>query len=72
MAGHGSREAGLAMNPATFRTIGHRLVDQIAARLEALPGGPITPGGSPSGVRDALDLHGSFPEAGMDAAQLLE
>ncbi len=72
MKGHGSRNAGLAMDPATFRTIGHRLVDQVAARVEALPDGPITADGSPSGVRDALELNGSFPEAGMDAAQLLE
>ena len=72
MKEHGSRNAGLAMDPATFRTIGHRLVDQIAARLEALPDGPITPDGSPSGVRDALELTGPFPESGMDAAVLLE
>ena len=72
MKEHGSRTAGLAMDPATFRAIGHRLVDQIAARLEALPDGPITPDGSPSGVRDALELTGPFPESGMDAALLLE
>ncbi len=72
MKAHGSRNGGLAMDADMFRAIGHRLVDQVAAHLEALPDGPVTRDESPSGVRDALDLNGAFPEVGMDAALLLE
>jgi len=31
------RDAALAMDGATFRTLGHRLVDQVAEFLESLP-----------------------------------
>jgi glutamate/tyrosine decarboxylase-like PLP-dependent enzyme len=60
------------MDAATFRALGHQLVDQVAARLAAIPGGPVTRDESPSAVRDALDLTGPLPDAGMDAALLLE
>ena len=35
------RNAALDMDGATFRQIGHRLVDQIGDFLEALPNGPV-------------------------------
>ena len=66
------RSSPLAMDAATFRALGHALVDRVAARLESIPGGPVTRNESPSAVREALDLNGPLPEEGMDAALLLE
>ena len=66
------RHSPLAMDAATFRALGHRLVDQVAARLEWIPDGPVTRDESPSAVREALDLTGPLPEDGMDPALLLE
>jgi len=60
------------MDAATFRALGHRLVDQVAGFLDSLPRGPVTRDESPSAVRDALDLSGSLPETGTDPAALLE
>jgi glutamate/tyrosine decarboxylase-like PLP-dependent enzyme len=59
------------MDSATFRTLGHRLVDQIADLLEAVPRRPVTPDEPPSVIREALDLNGPLPEAGVDAGALL-
>jgi glutamate/tyrosine decarboxylase-like PLP-dependent enzyme len=67
-----TREAALAMDAGTFRALGHRLVDQVANFLEAIPRGPVTHNESPSAVREALDLTGPLPELGMDPAPLLE
>jgi glutamate/tyrosine decarboxylase-like PLP-dependent enzyme len=67
-----TRDAALAMDAGTFRALGHRLVDQVANFLEAIPRGPVTHNESPSAVRDALDLTGPLPELGMDPASLLE
>ncbi len=67
-----TRHAALAMDAATFRSLGHRLVDQLAGFLESMPRGPVTHGESPSAVREALDLSGPLPESGMDPALLLE
>jgi glutamate/tyrosine decarboxylase-like PLP-dependent enzyme len=66
------RHAALAMDGATFRTLGHRLVDQLAGFLEAMPHGPVTRNESPSVVREALDLTGPLPESGTDPGPLLE
>jgi glutamate/tyrosine decarboxylase-like PLP-dependent enzyme len=59
------------MDTTTFRALGHRLVDQVAELLEAVPKGPVTRDESPSEVRKALDLSGPLPEAGMDPGPLL-
>ena len=67
-----TRDAALAMDAATFRRLGHRLVDQVAEALESIPRGPVTREDSPSAVRAALDLTGPLPESGMDPAVLLE
>ena len=72
MGGDASRHAPLAMDAATFRKLGHRLVDQVAGFLESLPSGPVTRDESPSIVRDALDLTGPLPEIGTDPGPLLE
>ena len=58
MDGDSIRHSPLAMDAATFRALGHRLVDQLAGFLESLPRGPVTRDESPSAVRDALDLTG--------------
>ena len=60
------------MDATTFRALGHRLVDQIAEGLGAIPHGPVTRDASPSAVRDALDLTGPLPDSGMDPGPLLE
>src|SRR5215471_12758826 len=66
-----ARQAPLAMDSETFRTIGRQLVDRIADRLAAIPAGPVTRDDSPAGVRDALGLGGPLPEHGTDPASLL-
>ncbi|MEP7115953.1 MAG: aminotransferase class V-fold PLP-dependent enzyme [Acidobacteriota bacterium] len=66
------RHAPLAMDGQMFRELGHRLVDQVATLLEAIPAGPVTRDESPSAVRAALDLTGPLPEQGTAAGPLLE
>jgi glutamate/tyrosine decarboxylase-like PLP-dependent enzyme len=65
------RHSPLAMDAATFRAVGHALVDQLADLVSSIPGRPITHDESPSMVREALDLNGPLPEAGTDPAVLL-
>jgi glutamate/tyrosine decarboxylase-like PLP-dependent enzyme len=67
-----TRRAALDLDSETFRMLGHKLVDQIAERLAAIPRGPVTRAESPSAVRAALQLNGGLPESGMDPALLLE
>ncbi len=67
-----TRATPLAMDAATFRALGHRLVDQLAECLDAVPRGPVNRDESPSAVRRALDLTTPLPEAGTDPATLLE
>ena len=70
--GDSSRLAPLAMDAATFRSLGHRLVDRVAGLLESVPLGPVTRDESPSAVREALHLTGPLPESGMDPGLLLD
>src|SRR6478609_119090 len=65
------RKAPLAIDEATFRAIGHRLVDQIGDFLAALPNGPVTPAESPKFVRSLLDSGHGIPESGTDPAELV-
>src|SRR6185295_19386919 len=48
------RRSPLEMDAGTFRALGHRLIDQVAAFLESVPRRPVTTDQSPSAVRDAL------------------
>jgi glutamate/tyrosine decarboxylase-like PLP-dependent enzyme len=66
------RHSPLEMDSATFRKLGHRLVDQVAGLLESMPQGPVNHDESPSSVRDALNLNGSLPELGTEPEQLLD
>lgn len=65
------RNAALAIDEATFRSIGHRLVDQIGDFLAAIPNGPVTPAESPKLVRGLLDGQHGIPESGGDAGELV-
>ena len=66
-----TRDAPLAMDAATFRRLGHQLVDQLAELLASVPDRPVTRDESPSALRHALDLNGPLPEAGTDPGPLL-
>jgi aromatic-L-amino-acid/L-tryptophan decarboxylase len=66
------RDAPLAIDAETFRAIGHQLVDQIAGLLDSVPRRRVTPGESPSAVREALGLTGPLPDRGANPAGLLE
>src|SRR5580765_7579977 len=66
------RRTPLDINATTFRALGHRLVDDVAAFLESLPARPLTSSQPPSGVRDALGLGGPLPQHGADPAALLQ
>lgn len=67
-----TRQVPLAMDAAEFRAAGHRLIDQLADLLEAVPGLPVTPGETSAQVRAALGLGGPLPEQGEAAGPLLE
>lgn len=60
-----------AIDTERFRALGHELVDRIAAFLDAMPRGPVTPAESPEAVRSALDAAARLPESGADPGELL-
>ncbi len=66
------RQAPLTIDPATFRALGHALVDKLAERIAAVPDNPVTHDHRPSQVREAFDLNRPLPEHGADAGDLLE
>ncbi|MGE0042421.1 MAG: aspartate aminotransferase family protein [Vicinamibacterales bacterium] len=65
------RRAPLEMRPDEFRAIGHRLVDQIAERLAAVPGGPIVRDETPAMLRALIDAEQALPARGTDAGTLV-
>jgi len=66
------RRAPIALDSDAFRALGHRLVDRIAERLAAIPGGRVTPGETPSALREALGSARGLPEQGADPQALLD
>jgi glutamate/tyrosine decarboxylase-like PLP-dependent enzyme len=66
------RVSPLAISPEEFRKAGHQLIDRIAEFFDSLPQRPVTPGETPSSVRDALGAAQALPLHGADPAQLLD
>jgi aromatic-L-amino-acid/L-tryptophan decarboxylase len=66
------RTAPIEMTSGEFRAAGHRLVDQIAEWLDAMPRGPVVHDESPLDVRRALNADEALPESGADAQALLD
>jgi len=65
------RVSPIQMDPEAFRRLGHRLVDDLARHMSAVPNGPVTPGASPSTVRAAMGMNHALPEHGTDVDALL-
>lgn len=65
------RVSPLAMNSEEFRTLGTELVNRIADFIESIPERPVTPGESPSVVRDLLQSSQLLPQHGADPSLLL-
>ena len=65
--------APLAMDAGTFRALGHRLVDQVAAFLEAVPRGPVNARRiAVGGARRRSISTGRCRSTGTDPGPLLE
>ena len=73
LEGHDGRSGKAVIDIPTdeFRAMGHRLVDDIAALLDAIRKKPVAPGKKPSEVR-ALLGQASLPETGEDPGLILE
>ena len=65
------RKAPLEMSANEFRSIGHKLVDEIADFLISLPDRRVSPGESPNEVRDLLGTN-SLPEIGVSPEYIIE
>src|SRR5262249_46020339 len=66
------RSAPIEMTAEAFKEAGHRLVDQIAGWLEAMPRGPVTPDESPADLRHVLRADRGLPEQGIASRDLLD
>lgn len=68
----GPEHVPLAVDPETFRRMGHRLVDRVADLWSAMQDRPVTPGLSPAEVRERLGSRTALPEEGADPERVLE
>lgn len=59
------------MDAETFRRLGHRLVDEVAALMASIAGRPVTTAPAAAAVRDALGLDRPLPDDGADPERLL-
>jgi len=59
------------MDPETFRTLGHALVDRIARFLGGIRDRPVTPGHDPSRIRELIGADAPIPEEGRDPGEAL-
>lgn len=60
------------MDADTFRRLGHAVVDRLAERLAAVPGGPVTHNEPPSTIRRAFALDAPLPEHGAAPDAILD
>jgi aromatic-L-amino-acid/L-tryptophan decarboxylase len=65
------RLSPLEISSDEFRTLGYQLINRIAGFLDSLPERAVTPGESPSAVRQALDAERHLPRQGTDPSLLL-
>ena len=65
------RQSPLEIGAEEFRQLGYQLIDRIASFLDSLPQRSVTPGESPSAIRQALDADRQLPQRGADPALLL-
>jgi len=69
--GRVTRNAALEMSAAEFRTLGHQLVDRLAAFLEELPEGPVTHDSTPARLQAVLGNR-ALPDKGESPARIVE
>jgi glutamate/tyrosine decarboxylase-like PLP-dependent enzyme len=70
------RSSPIDLSPEQFRTLGHKLIDQLADVLRHMPHGPVTQGAEPADARaalgkDAMPHNGAEPDAIIERAMTL-
>jgi glutamate/tyrosine decarboxylase-like PLP-dependent enzyme len=66
-----TRTSAVELTPEEFRSVGHRLVDQMADFLASLPSRRVTSGESPAEIRAAVGASRALPDSGADPARLV-
>src|SRR5437660_8047119 len=65
------RDSPAELSPASFRELGHRMVDEIAEFLEGIAARPVIPAATPRAIRAAINSGDSVPDAGSDPDEIL-